>query len=76
MSDQPVLQAVVQEPIQDPMMSDQPMAPQQQPSYYQQSSNIAQLGQFRYNYYEVLGIKMNGICSWSYQISITYACTR
>merc|ERR1711953_647418 len=48
MSDQPVLQAVVQEPIQDPMMSDQPMAPQQQqPSYHQQSSNIAQLGQFR-----------------------------
>ena len=46
MSDQPVLQAVVQ----DPMMSDQPMAPPQQPSYHQQSPNIAQLGQFRYNY--------------------------
>ena len=47
MSDQPVLQAVVQ----DPMMSDQPMAPQQ-PSYHQQSPNIAQLGQFRYNHIE------------------------
>jgi len=43
MSDQPALQAVVQ----DPMMSDQPMAPPQQPSYHQQSPNIAQLGQFR-----------------------------
>ena len=44
MSDQPVLQAVVQEPIQDPMMSDQPMAPPQQPSCSHAPSGLAWLG--------------------------------